>query len=277
MPGESGPPTLSRALSMVIAGFFGISCYLVIEITILIFWTFKNYRGLYFWSMLVATWSIMLHNISAFLRFFALAPNLPMCFLIVLGWYGMVTGQAVVLYSRIHLVVFNPRITQMVLYMIIFNFFSLHVPVTILFLGNNAGVDEFLAPFNVYERIQLTGFCVQETIISMIYMWQAVKLPKEVVFVNDHPSKAILVHLLVVNALVVVLDGTLLYTEYSNNFEIQTTYKPVVYGLKLRMEFSVLNRLVNLVRVQRSLREGYSGVLPLELQPYDSCQPQNQS
>lgn len=277
MPGESGPPNLSRALSMVISGFFAISCYLVIEITILIFWTFKRYRGLYFWSMLVATWSIMLHNISAFLRFFALAPSLPMCFLIVFGWYGMVTGQAVVLYSRLHLVVFNPHITQTVLYMIIFNFLTLHVPVTILFLGNNAGVEEFLAPFNVYERIQLTGFCVQETIISVIYMWEAVKLSKEVVVVNDRPSKGILVHLLVVNTLVVVLDGTLLYTEYSNNFEIQTTYKPVVYGLKLRMEFSVLNRLVDLVRVQRSLREEDSGVLPLELQSQDSCRPQNQS
>jgi hypothetical protein len=277
MPGESGPPKLSRALSMVISGFFAIACYLVIEITVLIFWTFKRYRGLYFWSMLVATWSIMLHNISAFLRFFALAPSLPMCFLIVLGWYGMVTGQAVVLYSRLHLVVFNPRITRTVLYMIIFNFLTLHVPVTILFLGNNAGVEEFLAPFNVYERIQLTGFCFQETIISAIYMWEAVKLSKDVIIANDRPSKGILVHLLLVNALVVVLDGTLLYTEYSNNFEIQTTYKPVVYGLKLRMEFSVLNRLVNLVLVQRSLHEGDSGVLHLELQSQDSCRPQNQS
>ncbi|KAF3389777.1 hypothetical protein DPV78_011695 [Talaromyces pinophilus] len=277
MPGESGPTKLSRALSMVISGFFAIACYLVIEITILIFWTFKRYRGLYFWSMLVATWSIMLHNISAFLRFFALAPSLPMCFLIVLGWYGMVTGQAVVLYSRLHLVVFNPRITRTVLYMIIFNFLTLHVPVTILFLGNNAGVEEFLAPFNVYERIQLTGFCVQETIISAIYMWEAVKLSKDVIIVNDRPSKGILVHLLLVNTLVVVLDGTLLYTEYSNNFEIQTTYKPVVYGLKLRMEFSVLNRLVNLVLVQRSLHEGDSGVSHLELQSQDSCRPQNQS
>lgn len=265
MSGESGPPNLSRGLSMVISGFFAISCYLVIEITILIFWTFKRYRGLYFWSMLVATWSIMLYSLSEFLRLFALAPSLPMCCLIVLGWYGMVTGQAVVLYSRLHLVVFNPRVTQTVLYMIIFDFLTLHVPVTILFLGNNAGVDEFLAPFNVYERIQLTGFCVQETIMSMIYMWEAVKLSKEVVVVNDRPDKGILVHLLVVNALVVVLDGTLLYTQYSNDFEIQTTYKPVVYGLKLRMEFSVLNRLVNLVRVQRSLR-GDCGVLPLELQ-----------
>lgn len=37
----------------------------------------------------------------------ARAPDLPISFLIVLGWYELVTGQAAVLYSRIHLVIFN--------------------------------------------------------------------------------------------------------------------------------------------------------------------------
>lgn len=68
----------------------------------------------------------------------------------------------------------------MVLYTYVLAYMSRSL--VILFLVKNAGINEFLTLFNIYEWIQLTGFCVQETIISMIYMWQAVKLPKEVFF-----------------------------------------------------------------------------------------------
>lgn len=37
-----------------------------------------------------------------------------------------------------------------------------------------------------------------------------------------------MIHLILVNVLVVAVDGSLLATEYSDNFEIQTTYKQLV-------------------------------------------------
>ncbi|KAH9203887.1 hypothetical protein DL95DRAFT_418688 [Leptodontidium sp. 2 PMI_412] len=88
MAGEIGPTSVSPFIAMVIAGFFAISCSNVIEIFVLIFDTFKRRTGLYFWSILVAS----------------LASHFPICVIAVTCWYTIITGQVVVLYSRLHLV-----------------------------------------------------------------------------------------------------------------------------------------------------------------------------
>lgn len=256
MAGEAGPINVSRALAMLIAAFFALACYNVLEIVISIFTSFKCRHGLYFWSMLIATLGILLHAISVFLRYFTLAPNFPMCVLICIGWYTMVTGQSVVLYSRLHLVTTHSRRCRWVLYMIAFNFCILHVPVTILFLGSNLGVKSFVTPFNIYERIQLTGFAVQETIISALYIWEAMTDLRPVLDMKGSVGQTVIINLIIVNITTVLLDATLLATEYTNNFEVQTTYKPVVYSIKLKMEFTVLNSLLTVVRANPSAVEG---------------------
>jgi hypothetical protein len=50
-------------------------------------------------------------------------------------------------------------------------------------------------------------------------------------------------HLIYVNIMVILMDVTLLGTEYSGHYEIQTTYKAAVCSVKLKMEFSILNQL----------------------------------
>jgi hypothetical protein len=255
MAGETGPINVSRAMAMLIAAFFGISCYNVLEITISIFTTFRCRRGLYFWSMLVAAWGILLHAISVLLRFFALAPNFLMCVLICIGWYAMVTGQSVVLYSRLHLVTTEARRRRWVLYMIISNFFILHVPVTILFLGSNAGVSSFIAPFNIYERIQLAGFSAQEIIISGLYIWETMTGLRPVLTMKGQAGRRVIINLIIVNTIAVLLDASLLATEYTNNFDVQTTYKTVVYSVKLKMEFTVLNSLLTVIHSNPSTIE----------------------
>ncbi|OQE20162.1 hypothetical protein PENFLA_c017G10875 [Penicillium flavigenum] len=265
--GETGPINVSRAMAMLIAAFFAISCYNVFEITISIFTIFRCYRGLYFWSMLVATWGILLHAISVFLRFFALAPNFPMCVVICIGWYAMVTGQSVVLYSRLHLVTVDAR-RRWVLYMIVSNFFTMHVPVTILFLGSNAGVSSFLQPFNIYERIQLAVFSAQEIIISGLYIWETMTCLRPVLTMKGRAGNRVIVNLIFVNTIVVLLDASLLATQYTNNFDVQTTYKTVVYSVKLKMEFTALNSLLNVIRANPSTIEGpqQQGLVPYPLE-----------
>lgn len=238
---------------MLITAFFAISCYNVLEITITIFTTFKRRGGLYFWSMLVANWGILLHAIVVFLRFFGLAPNLPMCVLTVLGWYAMVTGQSVVLYSRLYLVTGDTRRYRWVLFMIITNFCILHIPVSILFIGSNTGDDHFVKPFNIYEKIQLAGFCAQEIIISAVYIWEATTALRPVLALKGRKGHYVWLHLIIVNCLIILLDASLLATEYTNNFDVQTTYKTVVYSVKLKMEFSVLNRLIGVVRTGNTI------------------------
>lgn len=55
-------------------------------------------------------------------------------------------------------------------------------------------------------------------------------------------------HLLRVNILIIVMDLTLLGTEFANHYEIQTTYKSALYSIKLKLEFVVLNQLVKLTK-----------------------------
>lgn len=257
MAGETGPITVSRTIAMVMAALFALSCYIVVEIIISTLTTFRRRRGLYFWSMLIATLGILLHTITGFLRYFSLAPNLPMCVLICIGWYAMVTGQSVVLYSRLHLVTGgHSKYPRLVLYMIIFNAFALHIPTTVLFLGSNDGVESFVAPFNIYERIQLTGFSVQETIISGLYIWETLTGLRPLLMLKGPRGQRVILNVIIVNAITILLDAALLATEYTNHFDIQTTFKPLVYSIKLKMEFTVLNSLVAVINTCPTTMQG---------------------
>lgn len=247
MAGETGPINVSRAIAMVMAGLLALSCYNVLEITISIFSTFRRRSGLYFWSMMIATFGIPLHAISGFLRYFDLAPNFTMCVLTCIGWYAMVTGQSVVLYSRLHLVTTHARYSRWVLYMIIFNFLALQIPTTVLFLGSNHGITKFVEPFNIYERVQLIGFSVQEIIIGGLYIWETMTGLRSLWAMKGPAGQRVIMNIIIINILAVLLDASLLATEYTGNFDIQTTYKPVVYSIKLKMEFTVLNSLLAVV------------------------------
>lgn len=261
MSGESSPvlPSLPRA--MTIAGFFAISIFSSVEILFSIFHRFKRRKGLYFWSMLVACLGIPVHATAVLLRMFGLAPNVPMCCLIVVGWWAMVTGQSVVLYSRLHLFS-NRRQTRWVLLMIVTNVVVLHVPVSALYLTINIRADDApsAAPlntaFSIYEKIQLTGFCVQESLLSAMYIWAAFHTLSHILEFRGPRERKIIRHLILVNALVVALDASLLVTEFTNNFDIQTTYKPVVYSIKLKLEFYVLNQLLFITQYPGCTCEG---------------------
>ena len=252
MAGETGPLNVPLAIGMVISGLLALACWNVLQILVAIFTTFRSYRGLYFWSMLISTLGILLHTITAFLRYFALAPNFPMCVLICIGWYAMVTGQSVVLYSRLHLVSCIDRYSRWVLGMIIFNFCALHIPTTVLFLGLNHGMNNFLRPFDIYERIQLAGFAIQETIISGLYIWETMTSLKPVLALKGTRGKRVITNLIAVNVIAILLDASLLTTEYTNHFDVQTTYKPVVYSIKLLLEFAVLNSLLVIIHTNPS-------------------------
>ncbi|EKG13710.1 integral membrane protein [Macrophomina phaseolina MS6] len=159
------------------------------------------------------------------------------------------------LYSRLHLVTSNERMIRCVLLMIITNVCILHFPTTVLFFGSNlASPKPFVKPFIVYEKIQLMGFCIQESIISALYIWETIHVLRPVLTIKGPRERTVIWHLVFVNGLVVLLDVSLVATEYTNHFDIQTTYKPVVYSIKLKMEFIVLNRLLSIIQGRSGTR-----------------------
>lgn len=245
MAGETGAISVSTPVAMVIAGFFAVSFYNFVYINIKIFLTFKQRRGLYFWSLIVASWGIPVHATGFLLKFFELGgPKLMALVFIIGGWYCMVTGQSMVLYSRLHLV--EPDIKQLrwVLIMIIVDFFLLHIGMTVVFFGANSSRPEpFLKPFKVYEKIQVTGFALQEFIISGLYIYKTWDMLRPAVDDWSRRARRIMTHLITVNIIIIIMDITLLGTEYADQYQIQTTYKGALYSIKLIMEFSILEQL----------------------------------
>ncbi|CAG8893298.1 unnamed protein product [Penicillium nalgiovense] len=124
---------------------FSIGAYNALETGIVTFDSFKRYRGLYFWSMQFASWGILVHAIPAMARFISQASNLSTSIPFMIGWYAMVTGQAVVLYSRLHLVFSDMRKVRWVLWMIITNACILHIPMTVFSSASTAAMHALLA------------------------------------------------------------------------------------------------------------------------------------
>lgn len=86
--------------------------YNAIELITMIFLTFTRHRGLYYWSLLISSIGIIPYSLGFFLKFDNQAPGelrwLPVVILTV-GWYPMITGQSLVLWSRLHLLVSGER------------------------------------------------------------------------------------------------------------------------------------------------------------------------
>ena len=246
LPSEVGTILRENIAVIEIVSMFSIGAYNALETVFITFDVVKNYRGLYFWSMQVASWGILVHALPAMACFLSHAPSLPMSIPFLIGWYAMVTGQSVVLYSRLHLVVWDISKVRWVLWRIIVNVCILHVPMAALFLGLNHGNARFARPAMVYNWIQLAGFCIQDLVICGIYIYEAIRALKCIVRIRGRKGRKVIIHLLWVNVLVVVLNILLLLTEYKLHY-IQVSFKTVVYSLKLNLEFSVLNRLRSLV------------------------------
>ncbi|KAK4077556.1 hypothetical protein Purlil1_12318 [Purpureocillium lilacinum] len=162
--------------------FISVALYNVVELNLLIVSTFKR-----------------------FLRHLRADPSgYVQATIILIGWCTMITGQSLVLYSRLHIVLYNLRRLHYVLIMIIVDAIWLGVPVIVLVYGTNShNPKPFAQPYAIFEKLQLTVFFLQEVIISGLYIFETTK-----------PLK------------------------------LQHAWKSLVYSIKLKAEFSVLNRLV---------------------------------
>ncbi|KAL3475752.1 hypothetical protein BJX99DRAFT_270995 [Aspergillus californicus] len=244
---------IPRSATYAITAFISIALYNVVELTFLVCIVFKRYRGLYFWSFLVATWGIAVYAVGFLLRDFRLeSAALFNVTLIIIGWCAMVTGQSLVLYSRLHLLVQHCVILRFVLAMIIFNAIVLHIPTAVFAYGANSTLyHRFTTPYAIYERIQITIFFLQECIISGLYMYHTCRLfyiggsPREM---HGAPGRRLMLHLIYLNAIVIILDVTILVLQFTGRYATQTAAKAFIYSVKLKMEFNILNRLVDLVQ-----------------------------
>ncbi|KAK4446370.1 hypothetical protein QBC34DRAFT_440880 [Podospora aff. communis PSN243] len=238
-----------RTLIIIIV-FTSITFYSAVELAFIIYATFIRRSGLYFWSFVVATFGLVPHAIGFLLKAHNTVLGWGYVTLYLVGWVCMVTGQSLVLYSRLHLVLHNDTQLRIVRNMIIFNAVVLHTPPFVLCFGlESSNPAPFVAPMIVFEKIQVTIFFLQEIIISGLYIKETIKLLRIRQNIDEKGrGRQLMVHLIIVNVVVALLDINVLALEFAGLYNVQTAYKGWVYSVKLKVEFSILNRLVELTK-----------------------------
>ena len=222
------------------------------ELLLLIFTTFNKWQGLYFWSLVVSTLGMLAYSLGLILEYFVIGDRntlLPGLIFDSLGWMFMVSGQSVVLYSRLGLIVTNRKILNAVKWMIIVDAIVFHVTCNGLnYVAHWTTLQSARDGYFYFEYVQMTGFCIQEFIISGLYMWKTIELLKTIKREN---SKRIVYQLFSINIIIVILDIALLAIEYKNLHIFEQCVKSFVYSVKLKLEFAILGKMVDLVKDSR--------------------------
>jgi hypothetical protein len=240
----------SLTLKICIAFFLGLAMYNVVELLVLIFGTFSRFRGLYFWSLVVSGIGIIPYALGFLFKYFEILKGPAgwfSVFLLTIGWYPMVTGQAIVLWSRLHLVVTGEKgdqILKWTKWMIIIDAIILHIPTTVLTIGSNANLQPFISGYNVMEKIQMCGFFLQEVILSSIYILETIKILKSSIQAN---TRRLMYQLMGINILIIIMDLGLLGLEAASLYILETIVKGFIYSVKLKLEFAILSKLVQFV------------------------------
>lgn len=216
----SGLTLRSPIAFCLIAAFCAVAYWMCIELIVLVYVTFKRHSGLYFWSIIITTCGIALQTTGYILKEFKNdCPPILTTIICKLGWVSNVTGFSIVLWSRLHLVVRNPRVLRLVLIMIIVDGILLHTPVVVFEFGLiSRHHSTYVRPMEIMERIQQTIFTCQETVISLLYIYHTRR------FLNSgyasHTRKVIGL-LVAVQMLVICFDAGLTTFDYSNMFTLK--------------------------------------------------------
>ena len=245
---ERGPLPENTARTSILIAMLSLAIYMSALVDLKVLTTFKRRNTLYFWSLLIASWGIMSHSLGIILKWFVgSCPWQVNTAFASFGWWGMVTGQSLVLYSRLHLVVRNHKVLRGVLIMVITDFCIFQVPTTILTFGSNQPhPGMWLSIYNVYERIQLIVFTLQESIISIIYIRAALRMMLPSDPTETRHTKKFLIYL---NMLCIILDIAFVCEVYSGEWVYKTGTQSLAYAIKLTIEFVVLNKLMDVYRL----------------------------
>jgi hypothetical protein len=231
-----------------------LALYNAIELLSLILTTFRRYSGLYFYSLLIASIGIIPYVWGYLIGYFRLCDQIAGLVVSTVGWPAMVTGQSFVLFSRLGILLIPeyPRIHRSVKWMIMIDGAVFHISTTVAFFGayEYRQNDHFVLAYRYIEKIQMTGFTVQEFILSGIYIWRTLDIMKTTTMAalsRKNRRKRVMIELLSINVWIIIMDVALLAVEYQNRHVIEQCLKGVVYSIKLKLEFAILNKLVAMV------------------------------
>jgi hypothetical protein len=247
--GMGSNATLPYKTALIVIVFLALAVYNTLEIIVRIFRRFRRYRGVYFWSMLAASTGIIIHAFGYFIRNFDISNSAPLEITMACGGgMLMISGQSIVLWSRLHLI--SPgRRDRWLLWMIIADCIIVQGGATTLFAGSNSThPDPWLKIYAKWEIFQVTWFVFQECLISGLYIYRTFLLMRSSAAFRGPDANRVFNHLILVNILVISLDITILAFQYAGLYEIQTSWKTLAYSIKLKFEFDILHQLIDFTK-----------------------------
>ncbi|KAH6880550.1 hypothetical protein B0T10DRAFT_531970 [Thelonectria olida] len=209
------------------------------ELLGLIFTTFKRRKGLYFWSISIASFGVIPYCVGWLIVHFDLTYDWIGMAIDSVGWVLLISGQSVVLYSRLHLVLNDLNLLRAVLWVILINALIWHTSITVLLFGSSYGPKQvrqgFSPVFNVLEK---------KFFISGLYIWKTVDILKTAF----GGKRRFMWQVILINVIIVAMDIALLAIEYKSFFLWEQGIKVVMYSIKLKLEFVVLGELIEFVQ-----------------------------
>lgn len=269
---DSGDQAPSLRVFVVTVGV--LAAYNAAEIACMALLTFKHYRGLYFYSVIISALAIIPYTIGFALDLLDVTDGrarYAAITLITVGWWPMVSGQALVLWSRLHLIVpkgpRGERIVRWTGWMIAVDAVIFHLPTTVFTYGSSVhgpSVGAFAKGYDVMEKIQMSGFFCQEVILSSIYVVETFRILRTSL---QPDTRTTMRQLLAINAVIIAMDLGLLGLEAASYYILETMLKGVVYSIKLKLEFAILGKLVSFVGGGQRPGGGVNHPIGSELDP----------
>ncbi|KAL4967895.1 uncharacterized protein BDV14DRAFT_197539 [Aspergillus stella-maris] len=240
-----------------------ITAYNVLEFFLWLWDIFPARKGLYFYSMLIATIGLAGFNAMTFVNFFAPEQTLLQNIGFLLTVPTLMTAHILALYSRLHLLLQpNTRHTHGAGYtgrnwmtlrlmrnVIVGTVVLFTVPHTITLILYIVDDHRFAKANFTTERIAFTSYCVRELFVCGIYIVQGLREIRPIVRAKGAIGRKVMSHLIIGQTVVIVLDLFFIVLIYMGRQKwglkdyVETSFIGLLYGLKLKLEFVVLNRL----------------------------------
>jgi len=213
-------------------------------------------------TILLSTLGTIIITISHILNHLVDEPVLGL-WLEATGWIGMVTGFALVLYSRLHILITSRRILRLCLAIIIIDALLCHTPVIVasVYTGPYRAI-MFRAGFSLAVL-----FVLQENAFALLYIYAFIR------FVGgwrgrpwEREASALLKQLVLAEVVVFCTDAVPLSLLYTQAYIPREAIHPFCYAVKLSVEFWILNNLVRYSRARQVVVDEVEGAQPQEQQ-----------
>lgn len=245
--------TVSEMLDLLSVSLLAVAAYNTLELLFWIFDFFKRWRGLYFWSILTATLSVGAFTIVVVISTFRDVPPIAAGICIALVYPCMQVTANLVLYSRLHLIT-KSGILTFTRWLIIVSCIVLYIPYITILIGFSSGDKRFYRAEEVNERYAVAGSICRELFICGVYIYESVKQLKPIMIMKGRTGRKVMVHLILANGAVVALDALMLASLFSHLQHVGQQYNGIglpfncaSQSVKLKIEFSILNKLLELL------------------------------